>query len=473
MSSNQRTMRADVLVIGFGKGGKTAAAILARHGRRVVIVERSDQMYGGTCPNVGCVPTKALVHHSHQRRAEDPAQDWYERSVEKVRGLTAMLRGLNYDTLNGDDNITVITGQAAFLDPHTVGVDAGGERLTITAETILINTGSEPVVPDVPGLRGSPYTIVSHDLIHRTELPRHLAIVGGGYLGLEFASIYRAFGSRVTVFEATPRILRHEDDDVAEAAEAILRDDGVEIVTNARLVEVTDGENAATLTYDQDGRRSTMEADVVLAASGRAPITHGLGLEAAGVRTGRRGAIEVDKYLRTSRPHIFALGDVDGGPQFTYISLDDSRIVLDQLIGAGRRSTADRVVVPRTLFLTPPLATVGLTERQAREKGHQVKVAREAVADIAAMPRAYAVEQTRGLMKLVIDADTDQILGAAFLSPEAQETINTVALAMRHGITASELRDSIYTHPSFTEGLNEVVDSVVADDGPLDRPRTG
>ena len=182
------------------------------------------------------------------------------------------------------------------------------------------------------------------------------------------------------------------------------------------------------------------------------------------MQTDERGAIVVDEFLRTSQPHIYALGDVNGGPQFTYISLDDSRIVLDQLVGTGRRSTRDRAAIPQTLFRTPPLATVGLTEKQARAAGHRIKVASEPVADIVAMPRAYAVEETSGMMKFVIDLETDQILGAALLSIDAQELINTVALAMRHGITARELRDSVYTHPSSTEAFNEVLDAVVRSD---------
>jgi pyruvate/2-oxoglutarate dehydrogenase complex dihydrolipoamide dehydrogenase (E3) component len=213
--------------------------------------------------------------------------------------------------------------------------------------------------------------------------------------------------------------------------------------------------------YKKDGRRHTVEAGALLPATGRRAVTAGLRLEAAGVRTTANGAIEVDEYLRTSQPHIYALGDVNGGEQFTYISLDDARIVLDQLLGQGKRTTADRRAVPHTLFLTPPLATVGLTESQARAQGLSIKVSRENVADIIAMPRAYTVEETRGLMKFVVDADTDLILGAALLSIDAQEVINTVALAIRHNITATGLRDSIYTHPSTTEAFNEVFDKVI------------
>ncbi|MGW1884301.1 FAD-dependent oxidoreductase [Streptomyces sp. NPDC001970] len=464
MGNTNQSLHADVLVIGFGKGGKTVATTMGRLGKRVVLVERSERMYGGTCPNVGCVPTKALVHHSRKRRPEDVPQEWYERSVGEVQALTKLFRGVSYDVLNDMDTVTVITGAAAFTDPHTVSVETGDGRLTVTAETILINTGSEPIVLDIPGLRTSQYTVTSRELIDTTILPGRLAIIGGGYLGLEFASIYGQFGSQVTVLEAGPKIFRLVDDDVAAVAEGILVDEGIEIIVGADSTEIRDGETSATVVYEKDGQQHTLEADAILAATGRAPATGNLALDAAGVRTTERGAVEVDEHLRTSQPHIFALGDVNGGPQFTYISLDDSRIVLDQLIGEGKRSTADRVAIPHTLFITPPLATVGLTEKEARAAGHRVKIASQPVAEILPMPRAYIVEETRGVMKFVIDADTDEILGAALLSIEAQELINTVALAMRHGVTAAELRDTVYTHPTSTEAFNGVLATIVRAD---------
>ncbi|WP_433290375.1 FAD-dependent oxidoreductase [Pseudonocardia sp. CA-142604] len=466
MDTTDKTLYADVLVIGFGKGGKVTAATVGGLGKRVVLVEQSDQMYGGTCPNVGCVPTKALVHHSGKRRSGDSVKDFYERSVQHVEALTSLFRSGNYDALNNADTITVITGRATFVDPHTVAVGVGEDRLTIVAEKILINTGSEPVIPDITGLRGSKYALTSTDLIHTTDLPERLAILGGGYLGIEFAAIYARFGSHVTVFEAAPKILGREDDDVAAVAEDILAGEGIEIITGARVLEIRDGENDATVVFENGGLEHTQEVDAILAATGRVPATRGLGLEAAGVRTTSHGAVEVDEYLRTSQPHIYALGDVNGGPQFTYISLDDSRIVVDQLVGEGRRSTADRVAVPRTLFMTPPFASVGLTEREAREAGHLVKITSQPVAEIVAMPRAYAVEETRGIMKFVIDAWTDEILGAALLSIDAQELINTVTLAMRYGIKATQLRDAIYTHPSSTEAFNDVLATVVRVDEP-------
>lgn len=464
MDTSENSLRVDILVIGFGKGGKAVAGAMARLGRRVVVVEQSDQMYGGTCPNVGCVPTKALVHESNNRRPSDVPQEWYERAVGEVHKITSLFRQGNFDGMNSLDTATVLTGHAEFVDEHTVRVDAVTGAVTVTAEYILINTGSTPVIPDIPGLRDSKYLVTSAELIHRTELPERLAIVGGGYLGLEFAAIYRRFGAEVTVFESTSAIFDREDDDIAAVAEKILVDEGIRIVTGANVTEIKDGDGETTLMYMNDGREQSLTADAVLAAAGRRPATEGLGLAAAGVRTTSGGAVEVDEHLRTSRPHIFALGDVNGGPQFTYVSLDDSRIVLDQLVGDGVRATTDRVAVPRTLFMTPPMANVGLTEREARDAGYRIKVASQPVAEIISMPRAYVVHETRGVMKFVIDLRTDEILGATILSVDAQEVINVVALAMRNGIKAAQLRDAIYTHPSSTEAFNDVIGAIVRTD---------
>ncbi|GAA1254911.1 FAD-dependent oxidoreductase [Pseudonocardia aurantiaca] len=462
MSTSTEPVHADVLVIGFGKGGKTLAATMGRQGKRVVMVEQSAQMHGGTCINIGCVPTKALVHRANSRRDADEPQAWHQQAIGAVEQLTTLLRGKNFQMLDTIDTVTMVTGRARFLDPTTVEVAAGSDRLTISAETIIINTGAEPVIPDIPGLRASEHLATSTDLLQTSTLPNRLVVLGGGYLGVEFAAMYRRYGSEVTILEAAPALMAGEDDDIAAAATGILADDGITIVPGARCTNVHDNsDNSVTITYEQNGVRHTLQADTILAAVGRTPVTRGLGLEPAGVRTTDRGAIEVDERLRTSQPHIYALGDVNGGPQFTYISLDDSRIVTDQLIGTGTRTVKDRVAVPQTVFITPPLSTVGLTEKQARDHGHRVTIASKPIAQIAAMPRARIVGDTRGLMKFVIDADTDQILGAALLCLDSQELVNTVALAIRHQVTASELRDAIYTHPSATEGFNEVLATIV------------
>lgn len=450
-------MHAELLVIGFGKGGKTLAAAMGRAGRRVVMVEQSAQMYGGTCINIGCVPTKALIHRASARPEGADPRAWYAESVASTAALTSGMRDSNFRMLDTLDSVTVVTGTAAFLDDHRVEVVAGADRLEITADTVVINTGARTVVPDVPGLRDSAHLVTGTELIASPDLPRRLAVLGAGYQGLEFAAMLRRYGTEVTVLESTARVLPREDDDVAGAVRGILEDEGITFVTSARATRVEDTGEGAVVHYEHDGVAATVTADAVLAATGRAPRTDGLRLEAAGVRTTARGAVEVDEYLRTSRPHIFAVGDVNGGPQFTYISLDDYRIVADQLVGTGKRSTADRVAVPYTLFMTPPLARVGLTETEARAAGRPVRVAAKAVADMVAVPRPKIVGETRGMMKFVVDAETDAILGAAILGVDAQELVNTVALAMRGGTSASTLRDSIWTHPSSTEALNDVL----------------
>ncbi|RKN22185.1 pyridine nucleotide-disulfide oxidoreductase [Micromonospora musae] len=455
------SLHADLLVIGFGKGGKTLAATMGRQGRRVIMVEQSALMYGGTCINIGCVPTKALIHRASVRPQDADPRSWFADSVAWTASLTSMLRKKNFEMLDTLDSVTVVTGTAAFLDEKRVEVTAGDDRMEITADTIVINTGAQTVVPEIPGLRDSAHLITGTDLIGSPDLPRRVAVVGGGYQGIEFAATLSHYGAEATVLERGGRILRREDDDVAEAAEKILTDQGVTFVTGAKVTQVTDSGAAAVVHYEANGTAGRIEVDAVLAAAGRAPRTAELRLDAAGVRTTDSGAIEVDEYLRTSQPHIFAVGDVNGGPQFTYISLDDYRIVADQLTGEGNRSTADRVAVPYTLFMTPPLARVGLTETEARATGRPVRVAAKPIAAIAAMPRARILDDVRGLMKFVIDAETDAILGAALLSVDAQELVNTVALAIRSGVTAGGLRDAIWTHPSSTEAFNEVLANVV------------
>ena len=444
-------LRVDLLVIGFGKGGKTLAAAMGKRGRRVAMVEQSAQMYGGTCINIGCVPTKALVHEASLRRTEDDAEDWYRHAVKNTHDLTSLMRGNNFRMLDTIDTVTVITGRARFTGPRTVEVAAGEDRLVVEADTIVINTGAEPVTG---GFTLGGRIVTSTELLATRELPERLVIVGGGYVGIEFAAMYARFGADVTVLDHAPHILRGEDRDVATAVADILHGQGITLIGDA---DATDVDQLGTVTYQRGGTMTSIDADAVLIALGRKPATDGLGLAAAGVDVTPSGAVAVDQHLRTSQPHIFAVGDVNGGPQFTYVSLDDHRIVLDQLIGEGTRSTADRIAVPHTIFLSPPLARVGLTETQARAAGHTILVATKPIAQLAASPRFRIMHDTRGLMKFVVDAATDQILGATLFCLDAQELINLVALAMRHGITATELRDTIYTHPSTSEAFTEVL----------------
>lgn len=454
------SLDADVLVVGFGKAGKTLAATLGRLGRRVVMVEQSAGMYGGTCINIGCVPTKALVHAANERHDGVGDDEWFAAATGSMRELTDLLRGRNFAMLDAIEHVTVITGRARFVGPRTVEVSAGADRLRIAAEHVVVNTGAVPVMPDVPGLRESARVVTSTELLAATERPRRLVVLGGGFLGLEFAQMFRAFGSEVTVLESADRLLPHEDDDVALALADVLAGDGVTVVTGARATSVADLADGARVAYAVGDDEHAVDADAVLVATGRRPATDDLGLEAAGIEVTDRGAIRVDEFLRTSAPNVFAVGDVNGGPQFTYISLDDHRIVLDRLTGDGTRSTLDRVAIPTTAFVTPPLSRVGLTERAAEAAGHRVVVAAKPVAQIAAMPRARIVGDPRGLVKFVVDADTGLVLGATLFCVDSQEAINTVALAMRHRIPAAVLRDGVYTHPSATEAFNEVLAGV-------------
>jgi pyruvate/2-oxoglutarate dehydrogenase complex dihydrolipoamide dehydrogenase (E3) component len=443
----------DLAVIGFGKGGKTLAAALGRKGWRVAMIEQSAQMYGGTCINIGCVPTKSLVYRSEHLGAGTAHPEDYRRAVTATAELTAGLRAGNYAMIDGIPTAEVITGSARFLDAHTLAVRTADGEVTVSAKWIVIGTGSRPTLPDIPGLSTSTRVHTSTDLLTEQNLPAQLVVLGGGYVGLEFAAMYAAYGSQVTVLERHDQVLAREDDDIAAAARDILHDKGVRIITGAQVTAVDDG----TVSYRADGTAHTVDADAILVALGREPVTAELDLAAAGVQTTTSGAVVVDEYLRSNQSHIFAMGDVNGGPQFTYVSLDDYRIVLDQLVGAGLRSTPDRKALPYNLFITPPLGRVGLTEREARDKGLDIKVAAMAVADMATVPRARIVGEPQGRMKVVVDAQTDLILGAALLCYDAHEVINTVALAMRHGITATALRDSIYTHPSMTEAFNQLL----------------
>jgi pyruvate/2-oxoglutarate dehydrogenase complex dihydrolipoamide dehydrogenase (E3) component len=465
----------DDVVIGFGKGGKTLAGALGRAGRRVAVVEQSEGMYGGTCINIGCVPTKALIHAAHLGHGgDDPAH--YAESVARKDSLTATLRAANFAMLDSLDTVTVITARAEFVGPRRVRLTAGDDERELTAERVYLSTGSVPAVPDIPGASSggrvlSPRVHTSTELISEPNLPARLVIVGGGYIAYEFASMYAAFGSEVTVVDRSPVPLRHDDRDVAEAVAAALAGDGVRFlqgshVTGLEDVPAHDGApgHARVAVASGEGRL-VLEADAVLLALGRRPATEGLALKKAGVETDGRGAVVVDERLRTSAPDVWALGDVNGGPQHTYVSLDDYRVVLPQVLGGPERTTADRTSIPSTVFVTPPLSRVGLTEEQAKaqaeERGWDVGVAVKEVAKIAAMPRPKIVRDPRGLIKLVLDRRTDAILGAALFCVDSQEIINLVSLAIDHGLPYTALRDRMYTHPSSSEALNEVLGTVV------------
>ncbi|MDN5688099.1 MAG: FAD-dependent oxidoreductase [Brachybacterium sp.] len=446
----------DVLVVGWGKGGKTLAATLGAAGTRVAMVEQFDQMHGGTCINIGCVPTKTLVHDAEQRREDDDAQQFWARAVSRRDTVVSTMREVNHHMLADLDAVTLIDGRARFTAERTVEVTGGEDVLTVTAPVVIVNTGATPVRPDLAGI-DAPRVHDSTSLQHVDPLPGRLVVIGAGPVGLEFASMFAGYGADVTVVNRRERLLPGEDEEVAAEVTDVLEDADVRILHSASAERIEDGPDAATVVVRRDGDEQRLEAEAVLLATGRRPATEDLGLETAGIDVDARGAIVVDEHLRTSAPGVYAIGDVHGGQQETYLSLDDFRIVLSQLQGDGQRTTTDRVAVPTTTFLSPPLAAVGLTRDEAVAAGHEVLVATQKVASIKAMPRPKTVGDPRGLVMFVVDARSDQILGARLLHVDAQEVINLVALAMRTGTTATQLMNGIWIHPSSAESLNETL----------------
>lgn len=447
----------DAVIIGFGKGGKTMAGALGAAGKKVALIEKSDRMYGGTCINVGCIPTKSLVYRAGLAAAKGGSFEEkaaaYKAAMEQKEDLTARLRGKNYQKLDSNPNITVIDGTASFQSPHVVEVEKDGKTFQVEGEQIFINTGSSAFIPPIEGLKGNPYVYTSEGLLNLTELPSRLVIIGGGYIGVEFSSIYASFGSKVTILQDGDIFLPREDEEIAGAVRESLESRGIRVMTGVKVKALEQAEGRALVAVDNGKEVQKLEAEAVLVATGRRPNTAGLNLEAAGVEIGPRGGIVTDDSLTTTAPHIYAMGDVRGGLQFTYISLDDFRIVKSKVLGDGSYTLKERGAVPYSVFLIPPFSRVGLSEKEAVEKGYKVKVARLAA---AAIPKAQVLEQPAGLLKAVIDEETGLILGAHLFCQESYEMINMIKLAMDAKVPYQVLRDTIYTHPTMSEAFNDL-----------------
>ena len=447
----------DAVIIGFGKGGKTMVGALGAAGKKVALIEKSDRMYGGTCINVGCIPTKSLVYRAGLAAAKGGSFEEkaaaYKAAMEQKEDLTARLRGKNYQKLDSNPNITVIDGTASFQSPHVVEVEKDGRTFQVEGEQIFINTGSSAFIPPIEGLKGNPYVYTSEGLLNLTELPSRLVIIGGGYIGVEFSSIYASFGSKVTILQDGDIFLPREDEEIAGAVRESLESRGIRVMTGVKVKALEQAEGKALVAVDNGKEVQKLEAEAVLVATGRRPNTAGLNLEAAGVEIGPRGGIVTDDSLTTTAPHIYAMGDVRGGLQFTYISLDDFRIVKSKVLGDGSYTLKERGAVPYSVFLIPPFSRVGLSEKEAVEKGYKVKVARLAA---AAIPKAQVLEQPAGLLKAVIDEETGLILGAHLFCQESYEMINMIKLAMDAKVPYQVLRDTIYTHPTMSEAFNDL-----------------
>lgn len=436
----------DAVIIGFGKAGKTLAGDLAGSGSEVAVIEKDPTMYGGTCINIACIPTKLLSHDSLEGVE-------YPQAIERKNNTIPKLRDKNYHNLADNENITVFDAEARFLNDKEIEIESqNGEKQQLTAEDIFINTGAVTALPPIEGV-DSDKVFTSTSLIEETVLPYKLTIVGGGYIGLEFATMYNAFGSDVTVIVSGDQFMPSEDTEIAEAMQQEMENQGVKFVFGEMaegLEDVSDSEIKVTLS-----NKDTITSNVVLMATGRKPMTCGLGLENTSIEMSDDKSVNVDKHLQTNVDNIWAMGDVKGGMQFTYTSLDDYRVVKSQLTDDGSYNMESRTYTHYTMFVDPPYSRIGLTADEAKEEGYD---AAEGKVDLSGHPRAHVNNDLRGLFKSVVDKKSGKILGASLFGASSEELINIVKLAMDHDLPYTALRDMMYNHPVMSESFNGLFD---------------
>jgi pyruvate/2-oxoglutarate dehydrogenase complex dihydrolipoamide dehydrogenase (E3) component len=455
--------RFEILVLGSGQGGKVLAWHMAQSGRRTAVVER--QWIGGSCPNIACLPSKNeiwsakvahLVRHAAQfgTKTGPVATDMAavrKRKRDMVDGqIAAHLQ--NYKTSGAE----LIMGTGRFVAPKALEVrlNDGGTRV-LAGERVFLNVGTHAAIPSVPGLEAArPLTHI--EALELDRLPAHLVVLGGGYSGLEFAQAYRRFGSKVTIIESGPQLMGREDFDVSREIRQILGDEGIEVLVGAELLKVDgrSGERVSLVVRTTSGDQNIACTDILVAV-GRVPNTVGIGLDEAGVALDGRGYIRVNERLETSAPDVWAIGECAGSPQFTHVSVHDFQIIRDNLAG-GNRSTRDRLV-PYCMFTDPPLAHVGLSEREAERRGIITRVAR---LPTSAVLRAQATGEKQGLMKAIVGANDDRILGFTMIGAEAGEVVAAVQTAMLADLPYWRLRDAILTHPTMAEGLGLLLSNV-------------
>lgn len=443
----------DLMVIGAGSAGFAAAIKAAELGARVALVESGT--LGGTCVNIGCVPSKTLIaaaevcyRSSYQTfeglRLCPPPEDWQRVVRQKDELVAALRQGKYVQVLDLYPNITLIRGRATLTGPQEVAVNGRVYR----PGRIVIATGASAWAPPIPGLDEAGF-LDSTAALSLPALPPSLVVIGAGPIGLELAQLFRRFGVDVTVLEALPRIAPAEEPEVAEALARYLEDEGIRIHTGLRITGVKKTASGKAVTSEAEGRTFTVEGAEILVSTGRRPNTRGLGLEQAGVQLGRRGEVQVDEHLQTANPHIFAAGDVIGDPQFVYVAAYAGGLAAENaLTGAGR--VYDLTALPRVTFTDPQVASVGYTEAQALALGHNVKTATLALKDV---PRAIAARDTRGLIKLVADSDTGRLLGAHVLAANGGEVIQEAVLAVRLRLTVQDLVDTFHPYLTMAEGL--------------------
>jgi pyruvate/2-oxoglutarate dehydrogenase complex dihydrolipoamide dehydrogenase (E3) component len=455
----------DAIIIGSGQGGGPLASAFAKAKRRTLLVERAH--IGGTCVNEGCTPTKTMVASARvaylARRAADYGVTVSAPTVD-MRRVRDRKAAVVESFRAGDERriekagVEIRRGQARFVGRRTVEIRSDGETTTVSASLVFINTGLRPTTPAVPGIE-SVGALDSTSIMELDTLPEHLIVLGGGYVGLEFAQMFRRFGSRVTVLQRNAQLLPKEDPDIAEVVTAILREDGIDVQLGVETLGATrssprDVHVRYRLSAGATGSRSeiTVDGSHLLVAAGRAPNTSELGLDVAGVRTDAHGYVRVNSRLETTAKGVYALGDVNGGPAFTHVSYDDYRILKTNLLEDGNRTTEGRII-PHTLFIDPQLGRVGLTERGAREAGYDVRVATLTMSHVA---RALETDESRGVLKAVVDAGSSQILGVAALGIDGGEIASLLQVAMMGGLPYTSLRDGVFAHPTLAESVNNL-----------------
>lgn len=450
----------DAIVIGSGQGGTPLSIVLAQSGLRTALVERKH--VGGTCINEGCTPTKTMVASGRvaylARRAADygvhtgPITIDLKKVRQRKRDIVDSFRNANQSHIEKTANLELIFGEASFTAAKTIQVRLkdGGER-TMSAERFFINAGTRAGAPKLDGLNSVSF-LDNISIMELGDLPDHLIVLGGGYVGLEFGQLFRRLGSRVTMIQARGQLLTLEDPDIAEEITKILRQDGIEIMLNANTQRVSQSSQGIQLQVETQQGSVTVTGSHFLVATGRVPNSDTLNLSAANVRTNERGFIEVNDHLETSAPGIYALGDIKGGPAFTHISYDDFRILRGNLLEHKSLSTKDRQI-PYCVFIDPQLGRVGLSETEARAQGRKIRCAKLPMTSVA---RALEVDETRGFMKAVVDEETNQILGAAVLGLEGGEVMSVLETAMMGKLPYTALRDGVYAHPTLAESLNNL-----------------
>jgi pyruvate/2-oxoglutarate dehydrogenase complex dihydrolipoamide dehydrogenase (E3) component len=443
--------RYDAIVIGTGQSGPSLARRLTEAGRKVAVIER--KRFGGTCVNNGCIPTKTLIAsaraaHVARRAAEfgvmieGPVR--VDMKAVKAR-KDAIVRVSNEGVEEGlreNPNVTVHVGHARFAGPKRVEVN--GEILE--AEEIFINVGGRAAIPPIPGIETVPY-LTNSSIMEVDFLPRHLVILGGSYIGLEFGQMYRRFGSEVTIIQRNERLIPREDEDVSEAIREILKDEGIRILTDADTTQVADRGGEIAVTVRAGAETTEVVGSHLLVAAGRRPNTDNLGLDAASVAIDERGYIKVDGQLRTNVPGIFAMGDCNGRGAFTHTSYNDFEIVAANLLGGGERRVEDRILT-YGLFIDPPLGRAGMTEKEVKRSGRKALVAKMPMEDVG---RAYERSETKGFMKIIVDAGTRQLLGAALLGIEGDEIVQGLLDMMYAKAPYTVIQRAMHIHPTVYE----------------------